>query len=96
MAQHNLGVEYGMWQAGERAAWVPFSFGPHTHPMDTVWGWEGRTRKGKSRERVECDAKVAPAERTFPHPWKWGGWSRGIASWGRDSSLGSSLAHSVT
>ena len=93
MAQHNLGVEYGMWEAGEWAAWVSFSFGPHTQPMDTG---DGNTLEDeKSREGVECDAKPAVAKRTLSHPWKWGGWSRGSASWGRHSSLGSSLARSV-
>ena len=85
MAQHSLGVEHGTWEVGERDAWVPFNLAPHAPLQTLFWG----ARKGELGEGVECGAKVAPAKRTLPHPWKQGGWSTGIASWGADSSLAS-------
>lgn len=53
--------------------------------MDTE---DGRPELGK-RRGGGGDAKVAPAKGTLRHPWKQEDWSRGIASWGADSSAGS-------
>lgn len=78
-------MEHGTWEAGERDAWVPFNLAATPRCRHCLGG----ARKGELGEGVECDAKVAPAKRTFPHPWKQGGRSRGIASWGTDSGLAS-------
>lgn len=53
-------------------------------------------RKGsQGREWNVMPKSLQQRATLLPHPWKQGGWSRGSASWGRDSSLGSSLARSV-
>lgn len=83
---------------GRQASGLP-GFPSPLAPTPIPWtlfgdGQEG-PKKGKSKEWNVMPKSLQQRATLLPHPWKQGGWSRGRASWGRDSSLGSSLARSV-